>query len=71
MTLAEAVRRGLELLLERYPQSRDSGRPWALPSVDGGGVKVTPEKVRDILFDDESTRGFAPVDDHAADDDGP
>lgn len=58
-SLAEITRRGLELLLDRYPPV-GAGRPvWNLPHVDGAGFKVSLADVRDFAFEDEGGRGQA------------
>jgi hypothetical protein len=52
MSLAELTRRGLELLLDRYPTPANKGfKAWTLPQINGG-LKVSPEKLRDILDED-------------------
>jgi hypothetical protein len=56
LSLAELTRRGLELLLDRYPEAGTS-RPWQLPVVDGGGVLVPLSEVRALARDEEATRG--------------
>ena len=35
LSLAEIMRRGLELFLERYPETTPSRRTWTLPKVNG------------------------------------
>lgn len=50
--MAEVARRGMELLMDRYPRSSpDPG--WKLPVVDGGGLKVSLDKVKDFARDEE------------------
>lgn len=57
MSLAELTRRGLELLLDRYPPV-GAGRPvWSLPRVDGGGLKISLADLRDFAVEDEGGRG--------------
>jgi hypothetical protein len=56
LSLAEIARRGLELFLERYPQPPVPSGQWHLPRVDGGGIKVPLEKLREVAATDESTR---------------
>ena len=58
MTLAEVTRRGLELFLERYSEPQGDGKPWKLPSFDGGGLLVDLAALHDITFEEESTRSF-------------
>lgn len=59
VSLAELTRRGLELLLERYPAEQESRAPWRLPRVDGGGLKVPLARLRDVLADEAGERGLA------------
>jgi hypothetical protein len=55
MSLAEMTRRGLEMFLDRYPPTGNKeSRPWKFPQIKGG-VKVSPERLRDIL-DEERER---------------
>jgi len=56
LSLAEITRRGLELFLERFPESAPRRTKWQLPRVDGGGIKVPLAKLRDMTADDETTR---------------
>jgi hypothetical protein len=56
MSLAEMTRRGLELLLDRYPPAGSPRQPWSLPRVDGG-LKVGLEELRDFAAQDEEARG--------------
>ena len=59
MSLAELARRGLELLLERYPSAPAATKKWTLPRGDGTGpLKVPLDKLRDALFADEESRGL-------------
>lgn len=58
VSLAELTRRGLELLLERYPATQVPQSSWKLPRVDGGGLKVPLERLRGVLSDEEGTRGL-------------
>ncbi|MBI2373742.1 MAG: hypothetical protein HYV07_07050 [Deltaproteobacteria bacterium] len=51
MSLAEVTRRGLELLLERYPPAAGRG-PWRLPRVNGGGLKVDLSELRAVAAQD-------------------
>lgn len=57
ISLAEVTRRGIELFLERFPQTAPERKSWQLPRVNGGGIKVTLEKLREIAAEEESTRG--------------
>jgi hypothetical protein len=58
LSLAEITRRGIELFLARFPQAAPKHRRWTLPRVNGGGIKVPLEKLRDFTADDESTRSL-------------
>jgi hypothetical protein len=58
LSLAEITRRGLELFLERYPQTPVPTGQWRLPRVDGGGIKVPLEQLREIASAEESTRSL-------------
>ncbi len=40
ISFAEITRRGLELFLSRFPDTRSSDASWQLPTVDGGGIRV-------------------------------
>ena len=59
-SLAELTRRGLELLLDRWPEQPIPAlqTPWALPTFDSGGMRVPLEQLRDIAADEESLRGL-------------
>ena len=56
LSLAEITRRGLELFLDRYPQSLAPSAQWCLPRVDGGGIKVPLDQLTGIAAMDEATR---------------
>jgi hypothetical protein len=56
ISLAEVVRNGLELLLDRYP-SVGNVKPWRLPVVDGG-LKAPLEKLRENAHTEEEERGL-------------
>ena len=56
LSLAEITRRGLELLLDRYP--RQATVAWHLPAVDCGGLRVPLRKLREAAHDDETTRSM-------------
>lgn len=58
LSLAEITRRGLELFLDRYPQASTSASPWRCPRVDGRGIKVPLEKLREATAADESMRSL-------------
>ncbi|MDB6117144.1 MAG: hypothetical protein JWO08_925 [Verrucomicrobiaceae bacterium] len=59
LSLAEITRRGIELFLSRFPEPTPERKKWQLPSVNGGGIKVPLEKLRDMAADDESTRSLS------------
>lgn len=56
LSLAEITRRGLELFLDRFPNDEPKRTAWQLPKVDGGGIKVPLESLRDITMEDEANR---------------
>jgi hypothetical protein len=56
LSLAEITRRGLELFLERYPESNSTERSWTLPKVNGGGIKVPLSDLREITSEEETSR---------------
>jgi len=55
ISLAEMTRRGLELFLDRLPPPAQDQDEWKIPRVDGGGIKVSLERLRE--FSDEERRG--------------
>jgi hypothetical protein len=58
ISLAELVRRGIELFLERLPAETHSRKEWKLPTFNGGGIKVPLAKLHQITADEESSRGL-------------
>jgi hypothetical protein len=50
--LAEVARRGMELLLDRYPEVT-AREKWELPRVDGGSLKLPLEELKDVAYRDE------------------
>ena len=56
ISLAEMTRRGLELFLDRLPPPTREKEGWKIPRIDGGGIKVSLDRLRD--FSDEETRGL-------------
>lgn len=58
MTLAEVVRRALEQWLQRYREDPTPASEWRPPVYDLGGTKIPLEKLRDLLFEEESSRGL-------------
>lgn len=59
VSLAEITRRGLELFLDRYPDSPSPKRAWTLPKVNGGGIQVPLTGLREIAAGDEELRSLA------------
>ena len=57
MSLAEMTRRGLELLLDRYPSGKRNAREWKMPKVNAG-LKVPLARLRDFTFQDQEARGL-------------
>ena len=57
MSLAEMTRRGLELLLDRYPPRKQDPREWKLPKMNAG-LKVPLARLRDFTFKDQEARGL-------------
>ncbi|CAN5192520.1 antitoxin [soil metagenome] len=58
LSLAEVTRRGLEMFLDRHPESPPPGGQWSLPRVDGGGIKVPLAKLAEIASSDEAARSL-------------
>jgi len=56
MSLAEAVRRALELMLDRYPEEASNTDPWAWPTISSGGMLVAETALREVASDDETYR---------------
>lgn len=56
LSLAEITRRGIELFLARFPQSSPERTKWRLPKVNGGGIKVPLDQLKNITSTEESTR---------------
>jgi hypothetical protein len=59
LSLAEIIRRGLELFLDRFPSSEPQRVGWSLPKIDGGGIKIPLESLRDLVADDEAERSLS------------
>jgi hypothetical protein len=53
-SLAEVTRRGVEMLLERYPEPDSQQADWKIPVISTGGIRVNLEDLRDVLFEIES-----------------
>jgi hypothetical protein len=58
LSLAEIARRGIELFISRYPAEAAPDDAWTLPCIDGGGLKVPLEQLRDIAAEEESSRSL-------------
>lgn len=58
LSLAEVTRRGLEMFLDRHPESAPSAAQWSLPRVDGGGIKVPLSQLAEIAASDEASRSL-------------
>jgi hypothetical protein len=56
LSLTEVARRGLELLLDRYPDTEPASLPWRLPQV-GGQLTVRLEDLRDLTTNENELRG--------------
>lgn len=56
VSLAEITRRGLELFLDRFPESPAPKRAWKLPKVDGGGIQVPLKVLHEIAAKEEELR---------------
>ena len=54
LSLAEITRRGLELFLDRFPRSGPERAAWQLPKVEGRGIKLPLESLRDLATDGEA-----------------
>ncbi|RYD64590.1 MAG: antitoxin [Verrucomicrobiaceae bacterium] len=59
LSLAEITRRGLELFLDRFPSGDPPRATWQLPKVDGGGIKIPLESLRDSATADEAERSLS------------
>ena len=57
ISLAEIARRGIETFLDFYPSAEKGRTSWALPRVNVG-LKVSPERLRDLSADDETLRAL-------------
>jgi hypothetical protein len=56
LSLAEMVRRGLELFLAQLPEAEATPQAWALPTVEVGRVRVALGDLRDYAIEDETAR---------------
>ncbi len=55
--MAEITRRGLELFLDRFPESGPQKSSWQIPKVNGGGIRVPLTKLKEVIAEDEELRG--------------
>lgn len=58
ISLAEITRRGIELFLGRFPESPPEPKTWKLPRIDGGGLRVPLEELRELASEDEAGRSL-------------
>lgn len=58
MSIAELVRRSLEVFFDQHPEPKDVERHWTLPVLDLGGLKVPVEDLRGVVADEETGRGL-------------
>ena len=58
MSFAEVVRRGLEKIVLSYPRRVDAAKPWKLPTVDVGRLKVPLDELKDYSAGDETLRSL-------------
>jgi hypothetical protein len=58
LSLAEVARRGIELFIARFPEAPQPGSQWKLPQIDGGGLKVPLEQLRELAADEEMKRSM-------------
>ncbi len=64
ISLAEMTRRGLELFFAQYPAEPIPEDEWTFPTVNGGGILVPLESLKDILSDEETFRSLPHDDQH-------
>jgi hypothetical protein len=55
LSLEEITRRGLELYLNGSSKELKQSS-WQLPLIDGGGVTVPLEKLKDFVFEDQQSQ---------------
>lgn len=60
ISLAELARRGIEAILDQYPEPEAIGADWTPPRVRSGGVKVPLERLKDFGEVDASSTGPRP-----------
>lgn len=58
LSLGEVAQRGLELFLDQYPEKPVSEGTWKLPVVNGGGLQVPLERLKDFAYEDEELRSL-------------
>lgn len=57
LSLAELTRRGLELLLDRFPSEGGPRTEWKLPRVKAGGIRIPLDRLHEAANRDEEARG--------------
>lgn len=58
ISLAEVTRRGIEMFLDRFPNLPVDSSSWQLPKIDGGGIKVGLDSLRELATEDEAQRSL-------------
>jgi len=53
ISLAEMTRRGLELFLARVAAAATPASGWETPTVNGGGIRVPLDRLREIAAADD------------------
>ena len=48
ISLAELARRGIETILDQYPEPESISAGWTPPRVRSGGVRVSLERLKDF-----------------------
>ena len=56
LSLAEIIRRGLELFLSHFPSTSPPGKGWKMPQIDGGGIQIPLVQLHEIAAGDEAAR---------------
>lgn len=52
VSVAELMRRGAETIAACYPDEKLASADWEVPTGDAGGVRVSSERMREILGSD-------------------
>ena len=58
ISLAEVVRRGLELYFDRYSAAAAPPLDWELPRVDCGETLASLDELKRFAYDDEASRSL-------------